>query len=76
MLHPDSACGIFSPKFSLLELFCYRKSGFVKSNDPGGRNLFLMNGMQRVLLGYGFICVAFSSKPSSPRVDIVLCISY
>ena len=38
--------------------------------------VFLMNGMQRVLLGYGFICLAFSSKPSSLRVGIVLCISY
>jgi len=36
---PDSAGGIFSPKFSLLELFCYRKWGFVKSGDPGGRSL-------------------------------------
>jgi hypothetical protein len=77
-LHPDSAGGIFSPKFSLRELFCYRKSGFVKSGDEGGRNLFLMNGMQRVQLGYGFICLAFSSKPSSPRAGIAfaLCISY
>jgi hypothetical protein len=75
-LHRDSAGGIFSPKFSLLKLFCYRKSGFVKSGDPGGRTLFLMNWTQRVLLGYSFKCFALSSKPSSPRVGIVLCISY
>jgi hypothetical protein len=75
-LHRDSAGGIFSPMFCLMELFCYRKSGFVESGDPGGRSLFLMNGTQRVLLGYSFKCLAFSSKPSSPRAGIVLCIFY